>query len=282
MAQIPSYRFCDILRYGWAQPGLAKRQDAMGYVLNGVPISEEEYRRLTPSEKLCVFCKTRLKFVKSEKLEAAEPLALEPSLWRCPSCGFWTVSHGIGSTYGGYWRCCAGKLAEYPETASNVPLSELAHFLRLHPERIHDISPTALEKLIAECFRSTDDYADVVHVGRPDDGGIDVLLVTQERQKVLVQVKRRASEKVESVSTIRNLLGAMVPEGALQGIVVSTADHFSYRAETFVQSLATTGTAYRIELRDLGRVRLMVEDIPDPKPWLPYLSIPKGSDPPFY
>ena len=162
-----------------------------------------------------------------------------------------------------------------------MPLAELANFLRRHPERVHYISPTALEKLVAKCFRSTGAYAAVTHVGRPDDGGVDVLLVTQAAGKVLVQVKRRGPDTVESVTTLRNLLGAMVLEEALFGIVVSTADHFSYRAQSVASTLADRTPGYQIELRDLGRLREMVDDVPDPEPWAPYVRIVKGSDPPF-
>jgi hypothetical protein len=191
---------------------------------------------------------------------------------QCPSCGYWEFRTNRQDPEAGWYYCAASKLNEYSEASAEVPVSELASYLKAHPQRIYNISPTALEKLVAQCFRSTKDYCEVMHVGQPSDGGVDVLLISWDKQKVLVQVKRRqTAERAESVSTLRNLLGAMVLEGALKGIIVSTADHFSLRTSQAAKRLYDDGT-YEIELRDCGRLRAMIDIVNDNRPWLQYLA----------
>lgn len=273
---VPSYQYYDVLRYTWAQPALQRGRIIQPFLLNRRPITSQEFERLRSSSHRCVFCDTGL-------VQRAEPRLRETRLGGgqvsvCASCGYWYIEHGKGSDLGGYFRYVGAKLMEYPEAAGDLPTAELAAYLRTHPDRIYHISPRALERLVAECFRTTSGYAEAMHVGRPDDGGVDVLLVTEEKRKVLVQVKRRGPDQTETVGTLRNLLGAMVIEGSLKGIVVSTADHFSYRAQLVAKALESSGDSYRIELRDLGRLRSMIGDVSDPQPWYTYIATAREED----
>jgi hypothetical protein len=87
-----------------------------------------------------------------------------------------------------------------------------------------------LERLVQSVYRDVYADCDVFHVGGPGDGGFDVLMIRREDpgESYLIQVKRRSSaSSVEGVSVVRDLVGAMILEGATRGIVVSTADRFS-------------------------------------------------------
>ncbi|WP_327230951.1 restriction endonuclease [Streptomyces murinus] len=125
----------------------------------------------------------------------------------------------------------SSKTRTFDKRAPEGTLQEISQFFRRHPNLYHSVSPTYLEKLTARVFKEFGNYAEVRHVGRPADGGVDVLLIEDEEHSWLVQVKRRENPtKGESVETIRNLLGTMVLEGKTFGAVVSTADHFTLPA----------------------------------------------------
>ena len=107
----------------------------------------------------------------------------------------------------------------------------------------------------------------MVHVGKPDDGGVDILFIDSTHEQWLIQVKRRErADSAEGINTIRNLVGAMVLEGAMRGIVVSTADHFTLRAQQAAKRLEKRGL--HIELIDKGVLNRMLEPVLPDRPWL--------------
>jgi hypothetical protein len=123
------------------------------------------------------------------------------------------------------------------------------------------------ERLIADVFRRNYSGAEVTHVGRPDDGGVDVVLVEAGGRQWLIQAKRRESPNTsEGISTVRNLLGAMVLEGARYGVVVSTADHFSYRACQAVGRAHKRGMV--LQLVDKKAFDRLLEPLLPDRPWL--------------
>ena len=131
-------------------------------------------------------------------------------------------------------------------------------------------APRNLEKLVADIFRANYENAQALHVGRPDDGGVDVIFIDTENRQWLIQVKRRESPgHAEPVETIRNLLGAMVLSKSSLGIVVSTADHFTYRAYEAVGRARECGM--RINLIDRKKLDRMLDPILPDRPWLSVL-----------
>jgi hypothetical protein len=128
---------------------------------------------------------------------------------------------------------------------------------------------------VADIFRANHASSEVIHVGKPDDGGVDVILIDSANEQWLAQVKRRErQDSSEGVSTIRNLIGTMVLEGAKRGIVVSTADHFTLRARQAAKKLKKQG--FYIELIDKGILNRMLDPILPDRPWL---SIVRAHDP---
>ena len=69
--------------------------------------------------------------------------------------------------------------------------------------------------------------------------------------------KRLIINSSEGVTTIRNLLGTLVLENKTQGIIVSTADHFTLRAQQAAEKSKQKG--FHIELIDRGILNLMLE-----------------------
>jgi hypothetical protein len=159
------------------------------------------------------------------------------------------------------------KLREFDAHLPDSCDGELASFIRRNPNFLHSCNPRSFEKLVADVFKANFSNAEVLHVGKPDDGGIDVLLIDALHQQWLIQVKRRESPKhSEGVNTIRNMLGAMLLEKSLRGIVVSTANQFSLRARQAAAKAGHIGMTVR--LVDKGIFNRMLDPILPDRPWL--------------
>jgi len=74
----------------------------------------------------------------------------------------------------------------------------------------------------------------------------------------------------EGVETLRNLLGAMVLNKRHSGIIVSTADHFTYRARIGQNRARSVG--YEISLVDRSLLGRMLDPMLPDRPWIDYLS----------
>jgi hypothetical protein len=94
---------------------------------------------------------------------------------------------------------------------------------------------------------------EAIHVGGPNDGGIDVVLILGDRRYV-VQTKRRAGTAAESVASIREFVGAMVLADELRGIFVTTAQKFSTQATAAAALAVDRNVVEYIDLVDPGRL----------------------------
>lgn len=70
--------------------------------------------------------------------------------------------------------------------------SELARALRQRPDRWHTVTPSGLERFVAEILRANYSPCEVEHVGGTGDGGVDVVFITGRGIRIPIQVKRRA------------------------------------------------------------------------------------------
>ncbi|MEU7524643.1 restriction endonuclease [Saccharothrix sp. NPDC042600] len=206
----------------------------------------------------CPFC--RIKMLKHEFSLEDHPdempsFRAQASLSNCENCQHWEHVELRQETYDiradlfdkHRLAIVNSKTREFDTVAPAGTLEEIAQWFRRHPYLYNSVHPSYLEKLVAKVFEASGAYADVKHVGRPDDGGVDVVLVESETSTWLVQVKRREHpDSVEPVSTVRNLLGTLVLGGSEKGIVVSTADHFSYRAREAVDIAARKDFVVRL------------------------------------
>jgi hypothetical protein len=200
----------------------------------------------------CPHCQTKV-------LHSTEPSHLEGDVLQavqvglCRNCGWWEMDEEVrviqeaGSAH--YVAPSVHRralLRQYDVSGSDIPIGSLRDYLTRHPQVLPAISPYALEKLVAEVFGETMD-CEAIHVGGPNDGGIDIVLVQGDRRYV-VQTKRRSRNAAESVAGIREFLGAMVLAGEMRGIFVTTAPRFSDSASATAELAARRGAVEYIDL----------------------------------
>lgn len=236
--------------------------------------------RLSTSTSKCLFCGTRMRSHEEQLDDPMEDNAGWPELRaiqrldHCRRCRYWRVNELRTETrdirallrddYS--LTTLSSKLRTFDEEAPEGTLGEVAQWFRRHPRLYNTVSPTYLEKLVARIFTNSGQYVEVHHVGRPDDGGVDVVLVESESRSWLVQVKRREDAKSsEPVSTIRNLLGAMILQESQLGIVVSTADHFTFRARESAAKANSLG--FKVDLLDRKALDAMLARALPVEPW---------------
>lgn len=233
-----------------------------------------QFESLVPAE--CPFCRVRLArdtfadFADEDELPSGWHYTRNYSLVFCSRCMWWSFGgHESGS------KCMDPQLAviassvaatfsrEWPAGCAD----ELAQYLRRFPDRWREVTPRQMELLVAEIFRANHRHADVMHVGKPGDGGVDVVLIDDESgKKLLVQVKTHADPRaVEPFSTLQNIIGTLVLEDTRHGVIVSTADHFSYHACRASRRAAELG--YMIECIDRGRLTQLLGGLLPRAPW---------------
>ena len=222
----------------------------------------------------CAYCSTELIKIENETLE--ESWHRDYCLWYCDYCRFWQAR--IYSAFRGCmpppdnWAYIS-KLREFDINLPEECSEELALYIRRHPNFLYSCNPIRFEKFVADVFRANYTNAEVLHIGKPGDGGVDVLLIDTERKEWLIQVKRRGSPNFsEGVSTIRDILGAMVVRGVRSGIVVSTAARFSQQAILAADAAKADPYCMTVELVDEGKFNKMLDPILPDRPWLDPIS----------
>jgi hypothetical protein len=207
-------------------------------------------------------------------VEEMEEFAQIYSLEYCSNCLYWrwhdidvfTSFEGVQHIYKGF----ISKIKEFDNKLPDGFTQEFARWIRVDERRWHTMHPTSLEKLVSDILRSIYHPAEVIHVGRPDDGGVDVVYAESKDKKWLIQVKRREkSMGGEPVNTVRNLLGTLLLNNSSYGMIFSTADHFTYRAYDAVQRARERG--FYIELVDKGKLNRMLDAVLPHNPWLEVL-----------
>ncbi len=192
----------------------------------------------------------------------------------CINCGHWQCcfSSEEGRTWDGErmpYHARLSKLRSFEAVLPECCADEIVQHLRRKPELFHQLSPSTLERLVAAVFKANYAASEVIHVGKPSDGGVDVLFINSGKTQWLIQVKTRQGHGVaEGVEVLRNLLGTMVLQGARNGVLVSTADHFTYRAMEAVRRANEVG--YTIELIDKGILNRMIAPLLPDRPWMSF------------
>ena len=187
----------------------------------------------------------------------------------CGNCGWWSFYEGGFYFERDYVSCLHwGKMCVFNVSDVTAPVEALRKYISRKPTILYDIHPTSLERIVASCF-SDFFNCEAVHVGGPGDRGVDVILVDGDKPTI-VQVKRRCKPKsVESVSTIRELLGILLVQGRYSGIVVSTANRFSKAALLEANIPVIRNMGYRVTLYNYDAlVEVVRRTSPKtPKPW---------------
>jgi hypothetical protein len=156
--------------------------------------------------------------------------------------------------------------ARFAKDFPNGCSQELAQYLRQHPSFWHEMKPAQLEKLVADIFKANYHGAEAIHVGKPYDQGVDVIFIESNGTRWLIQVKRR-ERPTPSVgfSTLQSILGALALDGARNGIIVSTADAFSFYARKGRQCAEQEG--FIVQFVDKGKLNRMIAPLLPHTPW---------------
>lgn len=258
------------------------------FVLNDCIVADDDYDLAVswiyndfPSLDVCPFCTKHLAtfqylitpktFVVNYDEYIAED-GPKAELKVCVYCSYWQWFYEDGldlNCYGcpdHFWHCAISKTKEFTSELPQGCHSEIAMALRRKPSLCHSFDPYELEIFVAAVFKANYKDCEALHVGKTDDGGVDVVFVDSGNKQWLIQVKRRKREDAsEGVGTVRNLLGAMVLEDSSYGAIVSTADHFTYRAYQAVGRASEKGK--QIKLFDKGKLLRMVGPLLPDTPW---------------
>jgi restriction system protein len=122
--------------------------------------------------------------------------------------------------------------------SGSVTLGWLVYRLRKHRIRLEDarsledllaMSPEEFEALIATLFRAYDHRAEVA--GGSGDHGVDVVVISDQGEKWIVQCKRYSGSVGEPV--VRDLYGTMLHEEAQQAYLITTGS-FTRQAADWV------------------------------------------------
>lgn len=225
----------------------------------------------------CAYCGHQMVVVDDSERTDDDELIFRLSLKYCRNCRNWVwncydwVSHDIahlsdGCPPGPLEATAWSKIADFNQSLPNGISSEIAQAFRQDSKRWHMVSPSYLEHFLADAFRSTGNYCEVKHIGRPGDGGVDIVLIDAENRKWLVSVKRRETEtKVEPVSTLRDILGAMVLEGSSHAIIATTAGRFSVPART--NTVRALQKGMKITLMDKSSLNQLIGSILPEDSW---------------
>lgn len=265
----------DILQYDnfdWSINGKGVSRS----VSNILDSQYSDFESITESGSiLCPYCRQFLS--KAAFQDIADPsdddyyskFSREFQLSICENCKYWEVqsweygSQCIDSPLNIFGSSVAIKFeSELPPGCSK----ELAKFIRRNPNFLHEINPKDFELFVADVFRANHKEAEVIHVGKPCDKGVDVIYVDDNSVEWLIQVKRREkANKAEGFSTLQSVLGTLALEGKRHGIIVTSADYFSYHAINAARQAKQQG--FTIELIDKGKLDRMISPLLPDAPW---------------
>ena len=242
-----------IINYNWVENTLDKLKAKRGY---------------------CPFCKKKIVnkvYQKSNnKIDWCSAIEYETVI-QCPDCGWWEHSYVFESDdIGDGLRATTLELTQailkkYELDSKKIPIEVLNNYITQYPDKIYGINDKKMEELVASVFRDFVD-CDVHVVGKSHDGGKDLVLLDGDKQ-TFIQVKRRTqAQKVEPVSSIRELIGATILGEADACVFVTTANHFSKPAQDAAKKVVEKKILSSFELVDYDRfvnmLKLQRKDYP--------------------
>lgn len=212
----------------------------------------------------CPFCSHLLIDASHEWYSSESDSFAQYELISCRYCRFWVAherSYLDFPMQGIEERIFVARARKFEDALPPGFETELAQHLRRDPRRWQDVPPERLEFLAGSILKASYPSAEVVHIGRSGDGGMDLLLVAGDGISV-AQVKGRSRERAEPVETVRSLHGVLYRGGEVEGLVVSTAPRFSPAAHNLV---GLKGGSVR--LIDRGKLSLMLSPLLPDRPW---------------
>ena len=225
--------------------------------------------------RYCDYCSTKLLRVEEQVHE--ESNYRDYCFWYCRKCRFWQARFCPDPSRWDMpppdFHAYISKLREFNGDLPEGCNEELALYIKRYPNLLHSFNPTRFEKFVADVFRANYTNAEVVHVGGPGDGGVDVLLIDTGKEDWLIQFKHHKSQNhSEGVKTIRDMLGAMHLKERRIGIVVSAAEKFSQPAKETTVTAGKVRNPMTIHLVDKSIFNKMLNPILPDRPWLDPIS----------
>jgi hypothetical protein len=226
----------------------------------------------------CPFCRIRLVLAAADKNARADVKDVEMQMGVqvgvCTRCSYWQIYASAFSGGGPSfveWQAYVANARTFRDVLPPGCESELAQALRRDPKRWHKLTPRRLEQLVTDIFSANYKTSRALHVGRPNDEGVDVLYVDCDADEWLIQVKcRESASATEGVEVLRTLLGTMTDKDVPRGIMVSTADHFSAQALRFAERNTRKGRLIRLVDRHV--LDQMLSPLLPQQPWNKPLS----------
>lgn len=188
----------------------------------------------------------------SESLVTVPATTDDSGLCQCRTCGWWKLLDLEGVSGGWGFKT----IQSYTSVATHfrasdldVPIALLRRYLSEHPADVAHTDPVAFEHLVADCLRDGFAPCEVVHMGGPNDGGVDLCLILSDSSSYFVQVKRRMKiHRNEGVEVVRTLNGVLFQRGVPTGMVVTTAKGFSRAAHEATAVSSPTIAPYDMKL----------------------------------
>lgn len=218
---------------------------------------------------VCPFCNIHIQSRINDLCEF-EPNPFETNiLWECQNCGWWEIERKFEA--GGIEGDVAfaaihheGCAKRFNTKDSRAPTTALIEHLKRTPDILYGVNKKKMEEVVQYVFSSF--YScDVEHCGKSHDGGIDLIMIDSD-EPTLIQVKcREHKESVESISQIRDFLGAMWIKQSKKGIYVTTADHYSNVSVKTINQMISEQILETFEMIDFKRFIEMLNVVKSPK-----------------
>lgn len=207
--------------------------------------------------KVCPFCSETFNEYRHIPEDKSPPdskilhVIMEPIIVICKKCGWWqTKEEGkliganieskiknqiVNSAYSYH-----AVIESIDISSNNIMVEDLRRHLLNNWQDRKLISAGKAESLVKSLLKehlNCDIFSATANVNEPD-GGIDLYVGHENgRVKSAVQVKRRITKETESVSEVRNFVGALVIENLKKGIFVTTAEKYSSVAKKIPDKL---------------------------------------------
>jgi len=266
MSEISLYSSYD--RYAWGGFSVGPRMHRWNNENIEIPWDKfQEQNGLRKHYEICPYCNSIITVTNLTDTYIYDEDG-DCTIYQCNECGYWISSINICDFQSSFTKTAFSVQKRFPIKSKNIPIDELAAFLKNKSHLTKYLHHQTFEKLTGELLKVEYGAYEVIHVGKVADRGIDVILIVSENEKILVQCKRRLKDgAVESVSTVKLLLGTLVEHRSLKGIVFSNADYFSYHAIKLTQNANVNDAGYEIKLYDKSVLNLLLDKYPTTPPW---------------
>ncbi|MCK9908981.1 restriction endonuclease [Microbacteriaceae bacterium K1510] len=201
-------------------------------------VDEDYSSALRSFDYCCDYCLSKMtSFDREWRTGDAMSLRNHMTVFVCQNCGWWVAMDASKPAAHEYpipgednspmgvlgavdLRLCWSHLKSLDLNDCTVPIEEIKSYLRARYESRFLLHPRKYEELVASVFENLGYWSEVTCYS--GDGGIDVILGAPDGGKIGIQVKRYKDSI--KVSQIRELLGAMVLNGFVKGVFITTSE----------------------------------------------------------